>query len=67
MARFSVKTDASEHLQEVFTKNIRVRMALYDVRQTALAEAMHLTQATLSTKLNRRTEWTVADLSLLHI
>ena len=42
MARFSVKTDASEHLQEVFTKNIRVRMALYDVRQTALAEAMHL-------------------------
>ncbi|WP_168445318.1 hypothetical protein [Bifidobacterium dentium] len=63
MARFSVKTDASEHLQEVFTKNIRVRMALYDVRQTALAEAMHLTQATLSTKLNRRTEWTVADIA----
>ncbi len=38
-------------------------MALYDVRQTTLANALHITQATLSTKLNRRTEWTIADIA----
>ena len=63
MARFSVKTEASERLQDIFTKNVRVRMALYDIKQGTLAEALHLTQATLSTKLNRRVEWTVADIA----
>lgn len=63
MARFSVKTEASERLQDIFTKNVRVRMALYDIKQNTLAEALCLTQATLSTKLNRRTEWTVADIA----
>ena len=63
MARFSVKTEASERLQDIFTKNVRVRMALYDIKQSTLAEALCLTQATLSTKLNRRTEWTVADIA----
>ena len=38
-------------------------MALYDIKQNTLAEALCLTQATLSTKLNRRTEWTVADIA----
>ena len=38
-------------------------MALYDIKQSTLAEALCLTQATLSTKLNRRTEWTVADIA----
>ena len=63
MARFSVKTEASERLQDIFTKNVRVRMALYDIKQGTLAEALHLTQATLSTKLNRRVKWTVADIA----
>ena len=63
MARFSVKTEASERLQDIFTKNVRVRMALYGIKQSTLAEALCLTQATLSTKLNRRTEWTVADIA----
>ena len=63
MARFSVKTDASERLQDIFTKNMRIRIALYDVRQTTLAEALQITQATLSSKLNRRTEWTIADIA----
>lgn len=63
MARFSVKTEASERLQDIFTKNVRVRMALYDIKQNTLAEALCLTQATLSTKLNRKTEWTVADIA----
>lgn len=63
MARFSVKTEASERLQDIFTKNVRVRMALYDIKQGTLAEALHLTQATLSTKLNRRVEWTIADIA----
>ena len=63
MARFSVKTEASERLQDIFTKNVRVRMALYDIKQGTLAEALHLTQATLSTKLNRIVEWTVADIA----
>lgn len=38
-------------------------MALYDIKQNTLAAALCLTQATLSTKLNRRTEWTVADIA----
>lgn len=63
MARFSVKTDASERLQDVFTKNVRMRLALYDIKQIPFAEAMNQTQATISAKLNRKTEWTLADIA----
>ncbi|WP_281775675.1 hypothetical protein [Bifidobacterium ruminantium] len=63
MAKHSVKTEASERLQETVTKNIRVRIALYDVKQTTLAEALMQTQASLSAKINRKTEWTVADIA----
>lgn len=63
MSRFSVKTDASERLQDVFTKNVRMRLALYDIKQIPFAEAMNQTQATISAKLNRKTEWTLADIA----
>lgn len=63
MAKRSIKTEASERLQETVTKNIRVRLALYDVKQTTLAEALLQTQAGLSAKINRKSEWTVADIA----
>lgn len=63
MAKHSIKTEASERLQEIVTKNIRVRLALYNVKQTTLAEALLQTQAGLSAKINRKSEWTVADIA----
>ena len=63
MAKRSIKTEASERLQETVTRNIRVRLALYDVKQTTLAEALLQTQAGLSAKINRKSEWTVADIA----
>lgn len=63
MAKYSVKTDASERLQDVVTKNIRIRLALWGVTQATLADAMHMAQATLSLKLNRKTDWTLADIA----
>ena len=63
MAKHLIKTEASERLQEIVTKNIRVRLALYNVKQTTLAEALLQTQAGLSAKINRKSEWTVADIA----
>ena len=63
MAKHSIKTEASERLQEIVTKNIRVRLALYNVKQATLAEALLQTQAGLSAKINRKSEWTVADIA----
>ena len=63
MAKHSIKTEASERLQDTFTKNVRVRMALYDIKQATLAEALLQTQAGLSAKINRKSEWTVADIA----
>lgn len=63
MAKHSIKTEASERLQKIVTKNIRVRLALYDITQATLAEALLQTQAGLSAKINRKAEWTMADVA----
>ena len=58
---FALRGDAN--IQATLPSGTPDALALYDIKQGTLAEALHLTQATLSTKLNRRVEWTVADIA----
>lgn len=63
MAKHLIKTQASERLQDIVTKNIRVRLALYDIKQSVFADALLQTQGGISAKLKRRSEWTLADIA----
>ncbi|WP_140489544.1 helix-turn-helix transcriptional regulator [Bifidobacterium sp. UTBIF-68] len=58
-----IDSQASQDLQDIVTKNIRILMAAYGTKQDEFAAALGIAQSGLSRKTNRRTDWTMPDLA----
>lgn len=56
-------TQAAKDVQDVVHQNMLVRFALSGMKQVEFGEALHLTQASISAKFNRRTPWTIDDVA----
>lgn len=57
------ETHAAQEMQQIVRNNVRMILARYPQKQEQFANAMQLSQASISKKLNGRTEWTSADIA----